>query len=63
MNYNVNEAIARWQTAPHTAEGIEVGRPASLRVDVPRGRSGMNCCGVIWEDRAAADAHREGVHA
>ena len=63
MNYNPTEALARWQTEPHAAEALEVGRPSPIRADIPRGSSGMVCCGVLWENRADADAHREGVHA
>ena len=63
MNYNPAEAIAHWQTAPHAAEAVGVGRLASLRADIPRGQSGMVCCGWVWEDREEANAHRYGVHA
>lgn len=63
MNYNVNTAIDEWRSAPHAAEAVEMCQPAPIRADIPRGSSGMVCCGWRWEDRAAADAHRDGVHA
>jgi hypothetical protein len=58
------EANLFWRTldAPHASEETDAGTLAPMRADIPRGSSGMHCCGVQWEDREGADTHRAYAH-
>lgn len=58
------ETATHWRTmpAPHAAEDADAPRLAPAHPDIPRGSSGMVCCGTNWGTRPEADIHRSAVH-